>query len=180
MAGIGFAQSRIAEQGGTGHWNDPDMLVIGHLGWGPSLHPTQLTRNEQMTHITLWAMLAAPLLLGCDLRQLDEFTLALVTNDDVLAIDQDVLGEPCSRIAQSARTEVWARPLWDGTLAVALFNRARSEAVMAVSWKDLHRDGPQPVRDCWRKRDVGVQQDGYRTAVPRHGAVLLRIDQIRD
>jgi alpha-galactosidase len=185
MAGIGFAQIEIASHGGPGHWNDPDMLVVGQVGWGPTLHPTHLTRNEQITHITLWSMLAAPLLLGCDLRQLDEFTLALITNDDVLAVDQDRLGKAAHLIAnaaqpaaKAAQTVVWARPLADGTTAVALFNRSRAPAAVTVTWQELGMSGPQPVRDCWLRRDLGPQADALRVELPRHGAALLRVGKI--
>src|SRR5204863_4834067 len=122
MADIGFRQGDLAPFAGPGHWNDPDMLVVGKLGWGPELRSSGLSRNEQITHITLWSMLAAPLLIGCDLTQLDDFTRALLTNDEVLAIDQDLLGEAAHRTAQDGDGEVWMRALSDGTLAVAAFN----------------------------------------------------------
>lgn len=180
MAGIGFAQSPMSEHAGPGRWNDPDMLVVGRVGWGPNLHPTRLSRNEQITHLTLWSMLAAPLLIGCDLEHLDDFTLALLTNDDVLAIDQDPLGRAAQRLGEAGSTEVWTRPLADGTTAVALFNRSRQPATVSVTWKDLQRDGEQPVRNCWLRRDEGKVAGGYSALVGRHGAVLLRIGAIAD
>ncbi|HEY1684835.1 MAG TPA: putative Ig domain-containing protein [Tepidisphaeraceae bacterium] len=129
MTSNGFSQDKWAEYAGPGHWNDPDMLVVGYVGWGPKLHPTQLTHDEQVTHITLWCLLASPMLIGCDMTKLDDFTLSLLTNDEVLAIDQDPLGKEARRIAvdEQAGTEVWARPLADGTMAVGLFNRGRYE-----------------------------------------------------
>jgi alpha-galactosidase len=81
MSGIGFKQDEWARYAGPGHWNDPDMLVVGQVGWGPKLHPTKLTPDEQYTHISLWCLLSAPLLIGCDLERLDDFTLSLLTND---------------------------------------------------------------------------------------------------
>ena len=87
-----------------GHWNDPDMLVVGKVGWGPNLHPTGLTPDEQYTHITLWCLLSAPLLIGCDMTQLDDFTLSLLTNDEVLAVDQDPLGKQATRISRRRRS----------------------------------------------------------------------------
>ena len=92
MAGIGFSQNGHEKYAGPGHWNDPDMLVVGMVGWG-DLHPTGLTPNEQYTHISLWCLLAAPLLIGCDMAQLDDFTLGLLTNDEVLEVNQDPLGK---------------------------------------------------------------------------------------
>jgi alpha-galactosidase len=184
MAGIGFAQARMQPFSGPGHWNDPDMLVVGRVGWGPNLHPTRLTHNEQVTHLTLWSMLAAPLLLGCDLAQLDAFTLALLTNDDVLAIDQDAVGKPAQLLWRRGTTEVWTRPLADGTTAVALCNRGRAPAEIAVTWRELGFDRAPPVRDCWRREDMRTDgpgsADGWTQVVGRHGAALLRLGAIRD
>ena len=93
MTGIGFSQGKCSPYAAPGHWNDPDMLVVGWVGWGPALHCTRLTPDEQYTHITLWCLLSSPLLIGCDLSQLDPFTLNLLTNDEVLAVNQDPLGK---------------------------------------------------------------------------------------
>jgi alpha-galactosidase len=103
------------------------MLVVGKVGWGPKLHPTDLTPDEQYTHITQWALLGAPLLIGCDMTQMDPFTLGLLTNDEVLAVNQDPLCLQAHRITEDRGdgTEVWAKPLADGTIAVGLFNRGR-------------------------------------------------------
>ncbi|MBN1844130.1 MAG: NPCBM/NEW2 domain-containing protein, partial [Sedimentisphaerales bacterium] len=109
VEGIGFAQDKWTEFAGCGHWNDPDMLVVGKVGWGPNLHPTRLSPDEQYTHISLWCLLSAPLLLGCDLAELDEFTLSLLTNDVVLAVNQDPRGEQARRVAKKDAAEVWAK-----------------------------------------------------------------------
>src|SRR5207247_9603340 len=101
-------QNVRAQVAGPGHWNDPDMLVVGRLGWGPKLRTTRLTPNEQITHITMWSLLASPLLIGCDLTQLDAFTTALLTNPEVLEVSQDPLGRQARRIAKVATSEVWA------------------------------------------------------------------------
>ena len=102
MAGIGFAQNGHEKFAGPGHWNDPDMLVVGMVGWG-NLHPTGLTPNEQYTHISLWCLLASPLLIGCDMAQLDDFTLGLLTNDEVLEVNQDPLGKQAARVGPERR-----------------------------------------------------------------------------
>ena len=155
------------------------MLVVGKVGWGPALHPTHLTPNEQITHISLWCLLSSPLLIGCDMTAMDDFTLALLTNDDVLDVNQDPLGKPAGRIGPEGKTEVWARPLADGSVAVGLFNRDRRPdrrpASVKVRWSDVNRDGPQIVRDLWRQKDLGTFADGYEAAVPPHGTVLLRV-----
>src|SRR5262249_21260321 len=144
---------------GPGHWNDPDMLVVGKVGWGPRLHPTRLTPNEQITHISLWSLLSAPLLIGCDMSQMDKFTLDLLTNDEVLEIDQDPLGKPASRRAKDGTVEVWARPLWDGAVAVGLFNLGDEAAKVTARWSDLGLTGSQPVRDLWQQKSLGKFKD---------------------
>ncbi len=177
LARIGFGQAELAEFAEPGHWNDPDMLVVGMVGWGPDLHASRLTHNEQVTHITLWSLLAAPLLVGCDLSQLDEFTLALLTNTEVLEVNQDPLGQQARRVAVDDQREVWMRPLVDGTLAVGLFNRGRGETTVAARWEDLGLSGSQRVRDLWQRRDVGAYEDAYSTPVSGHGAVMLKIGE---
>jgi alpha-galactosidase len=152
MAGIGFRQVGNSKYASPGHWNDPDMLVIGKVGWGPRLRDSRLTANEQYVHITLWTLLASPLLLGNDLTQMDEFELNLVTNDEVLAVHQDPLGKAADRVAKDGELEVWSRRLADGSLAVGLFNRDEMDMTVAVNWSDLGIKGKQSVRDLWRRK----------------------------
>lgn len=175
MSSIGFSHTGREKYAGPGHWNDPDMLVVGRLGWGPQPHPTRLTPNEQVTHITLWCLLAAPLLLGCDLSQMDQFTVDLLTNDEVLDVNQDPLGRAAGQRAQEGTAEVWARPLWDGTMAVGLFNRAPVSATVTARWADLGLTGRQPVRDLWRQKNLGAASGSFAASVPAHGAVLVKI-----
>ncbi len=175
MSRIGFDQQGKDAFAGPGHWNDPDMLVVGNVGWGPNVRPTVLKPNEQITHITLWCILAAPLLLGCDLSQLDPFTLALITNDEVLDVNQDPLGKQASCRTRSAWSEVWAKPMSDGSLAVALFNRGPVRADVTAAWKDLGLSGKHKVRDLWLQKDLSPAEGAFTAAVPGHGAVLVRI-----
>jgi alpha-galactosidase len=151
------------------------MLVVGRVGWGPALRPSGLTLNEQYTHISLWCLLAAPLLLGCDLQNLDEFTLNLLTNDEVLAVDQDPLGRQAGRLAADADTQVWAKDMEDGSKAVGLFNLAAEPRTVTVRWPDLGIKGPQRVRDLWRQKDLGVFEGKFEARVLVHGVVLVRI-----
>lgn len=175
VVSIGFEQSSTQyPYAGPGHWNDPDMLVVGRVGWGPNSHPTRLKPNEQISHVTLWCLQAAPLLIGCDLTRLDPFTKSLLTNDEVLEVDQDPLGQQGRRVRRDGKTEVWTRPLFDSTMAVGLFNRGARETVMTVRWQDLGITGRQPVRDLWQHRDLGRHRS-FSVAVPAHGAVLVKI-----
>jgi alpha-galactosidase len=199
VAGIGFRQNRWAPFAGHGHWNDPDMLVVGHVGWGPKLHPANLTPAEQYTHISLWCLLSAPLLIGCDLEKLDPFTLSLLSNDEVLAIDQDALGKSATLVAKSddevkitradrpddkgfslPRTQVWAKELEDGSQAVGLFNLGEEEATVTAKFADAvggkgAGGGKQIVRDLWRQKDLGTFEGEFQAPVPAHGCVLVKV-----
>ncbi len=175
MAGIGFAQAECSPYASPGHWNDPDMLVVGKVGWGPSLRETHLTPNEQYTHISLWCLLCSPLLIGCDLTQLDDFTMNLLTNDEVLEVNQDPLGRQAGRVAQEGSLEVWAKPMEDGSTAVGLFNRDETPKTVVAKWSDLKLSGKMRVRDLWRQKDIGVFSDQFAAEVPRHGVMLLRL-----
>ncbi len=175
LESVGFRQSGRERWTRPGHWNDTDMLVVGTLGWGPSLRPTRLTPNEQMLHVALWSLQAAPLFIGADLSKLDPLTISLLTNDDVLDVDQDPLGKAAHRIWQDGRLEVWARPLADGTVAVGLFNRGLAANKITVPWTLIGRTGAQPVRDLWQRRDLGASRDAFSATVPRHGVVLIKV-----
>jgi alpha-galactosidase len=175
MAGIGFSQDGHEKFAGPGHWNDPDMLVVGRVGWGPNIHPTRLTPNEQITHITLWSLQSSPLLIGADMSAMDQFTVDVLSNDEVLAVNQDPLGKPAGRVARDGWSEVWARPLADGTMAVGLFNRGITAAPVTVKLPALGLTGKQPVRDLWQQKDLAAASDTLTLTVPRHGAVLLKI-----
>jgi len=174
MAGIGFAQNGHEKYAGPGHWNDPDMLVVGKVGWG-NLHPTHLTPNEQYTHVTLWCLLSAPLLIGADMSQLDAFTFNLLSNDEVLEVSQDALGKQAARIVKNGETEVWARKMADGSMAIGLFNRAEMPVEVTAKWEDLGLTGRHRVRDLWRQKDAGEFETSFTASVPRHGVCLVRV-----
>lgn len=179
LESVGFRQAGRERWTRPGEWNDTDMLVVGTLGWGPNLRPSRLTPNEQLLHLSLWALQAAPLFIGADLAKLDTFTLSLLSNDEVIAVDQDPLGRAAGRVWSDARREIWARPLADGTMAVGLFNRGLHASQVTVQWAQLGLQGRQPVRDLWQRKDLGVTQDKFTATVPRHGAVLLKIGKPR-
>jgi alpha-galactosidase len=189
MAGIGFEQGKCSPYAGPGHWNDPDMLVVGQVGWGPSLHASKLTPDEQYTHISLWSLLASPLLIGCDLSQLDPFTLNLLTNDEVLAINQDELGRQAIRIRKEDGIEIWSKPLADGSFALGFFYTGEQSPVDAFSWgeepakrsisincKDLGITEAFTVRDLWRQKDLGQFRE-FTAEVPFHGVVLVKLSR---
>lgn len=175
LSGIGFNQDGHEKYAGPGHWNDPDMLIVGKVGWGPNLHPTKLTYNEQVTHISLWCLQSAPLLIGCDMSAMEQFTIDLLSNDELIAIDQDALGKPAGRIVKDPNYQVWARTLADGTKAVGLFNTSVLDNKVTVKWSDLGISGKQAVRNLWLKKALGKYDDSFTAEVPAHGAVVIKI-----
>jgi alpha-galactosidase len=151
------------------------MLVLGYVGWGPQLHPTRLTPNEQYTHVSLWCLLAAPLLIGADMTKLDPFTLSLLTNDEVIDVNQDPMGRQGRRVAHKDGCEVWAKPLEDGSFAVGLFNLNETPKTVTVSWDDLVIPLDAKVRDLWRQKDLGTFNSEFSSKVPRHGVRLIKV-----
>ena len=162
----GFNQNGLEKWAGPGHWNDPDMLEIGN---------GNLTPDENYTHMTLWCMLTAPLLIGCDMPKMSPFIVSLFSNDEVLAVSQDALGRQGWRAKQDGQTEVWEKPLADGSMAVAFFNRGEAPADVSVQWSDLKLSGPQTLRDLWRQKDAGGQDAGYTVNVAPHSAELFKV-----
>ncbi len=165
MARIGFGQNGREKYAGPGHWNDPDMLEIGNGG---------MTSTEYRTHMSLWSILAAPLLAGHDVRAMSADTKEILMNKEVIAIDQDKLGKQGVRVRQDGELEVWKKDLSDG-VAVGLFNRSAAPAKMAVNWSDIgvSKKGPR-VRDLWTHKDVEAPSE-FSAEVPSHGVVLLKV-----
>ncbi len=174
MVAIGFSQVENAPYAGPGHWNDPDMLVIGWVGWGEHLHPTYLTPDEQYTHVSLWALLSAPLLLGCDLTRLDDFTLGLITNDEVIAINQDKLGKQAVPVIREDSVQVWVKPLWNGDRAIGIFNLSGKTRQYRLPLRKSVASDSVRLRDVWRQKELGVFAETFSTTIPPHGVVLLR------
>ena len=168
MSAIGFDQNGLEKFAGPGHWNDPDMLEVGNGG---------MSEDEYRTHMSLWAILAAPLMAGNDLSQMTPYTVQLLTNRDVIAVDQDPLGKQGYRIAQEGPFEVWMKPMSDGSKVVGLFNRQSTTEQMTVNFAQLGITGEATIRDLWLQKDVGTAGGSYSAYVPRHGVVLVRIKQ---
>jgi alpha-galactosidase len=150
------------------------MLVVGTVGWG-HLRNSRLTPDEQYTHITLWCLLSAPLLLGTDLTQIDPFTHNLLCNDEVLAVDQDALGRQATMISLAGPQEVFAKRLADGTFAVGLFNLDDHPAPVSFRFGDLQLSGPQPVRDLWRQKNLPDATNSFKMTVAAHSAELIKV-----
>ncbi len=174
LAGIGFSQNVPAPYSKPGGWNDPDMMIVGWVGWG-KLHQTRLTPDEQYTHVSLWALLSAPLLIGCDLSRIDDFTYNLLANDEVIAIDQDPLGQGAAKVVDTPEFQIWVKKLADGSKAVGIFNLSETEKDILVDWTALGIVSGKTLRDVWRQSDLGktVLGETYKTRVQPHGVTLL-------
>ena len=159
-----------------GHWNDPDMMVLGMVNFGGKQHPTRLKPEEQYVHMTAWCMASAPLLLGCDLDKLDAFTLGLVENPEVLAIDQDSLGKQATLVSNQGNDMlVYAKKLEDGGKAVAFYNLSERPVKIMAQWGELGISGSHTVRDLWREKDLGKYDTDFSTAVQPHSVELVKI-----
>ena len=172
---IGFSQVANQPFARPGNWNDPDMLIVGWVGWGPSLHPTRLTPDEQYTHISLWCLLSAPLLIGCDLERLDDFTLNLLTNDEVIAIDQDVLGKQARQVIVDSHIQVWVKDLSDGGKAIGVFNLGSLTKHYSLDFEKAGLKAGGELRDLWRQQSLGKTKAVFDLAVPSHGVMLLKL-----
>lgn len=168
MSVIGFGQNGLEKFAGPGHWNDPDMLEVGNSG---------MTHDEYLTHMSLWALLAAPLLAGNDLRTMNAATKEILTNSEVIAVDQDTKGIQGHRMWNEGPLEIWAKQLRDAVYAVALFNRGESELRMTLDFKMLGITGPVQLRNLWDHQDLGSQSNSYTAMVPKHGVVMLKVLQ---
>ncbi|THD64382.1 glycoside hydrolase family 27 protein [Phenylobacterium sp.] len=165
MTQIGFGQAGLSKYAKPGNWNDPDMLEVGNGG---------MTPIEYRTHMSLWALLAAPLLAGNDLSKMTPDTLAILTNREVIAIDQDPAGHQGDRVHAEGPLEVWAKPLSGGAKAVGLFNLSDQPSYVEVSYAAVGFKTPVKTRDVWAAKDLGAKTS-YRALVPGHGVVLLRL-----
>jgi alpha-galactosidase len=168
MEQIGFSQAGLSKYAGPGHWNDPDMLEVGNGG---------MTEDEYRQHMSLWVILAAPLLAGNDLSKMSPETLAILTNKDVIAVDQDTLGKQGDRVWAEGPMEVWAKPLSGGAKAVALFNRAPDPKPITLNLSDVGFGANAKMRDLWTGKDVTAANGSYTVLIPEHGVVLLRVSQ---
>ncbi|WP_413669195.1 putative Ig domain-containing protein [Mucilaginibacter sp. Mucisp86] len=174
MSDIGFSQDPASPYAGPGHFNDPDMLVVGKVGWGPSLHNSRLTYDEQYTHISLWSLLSAPLLIGCDMGHLDRFTLSLLTNDEVLAIDQDALGKGARQASKTDEQQVWVKELNKGEKAIGFFNTSDKYQTVNLDANDKLLKGFAKARDVWEQKYLIAVNHKYTFKIPPHGVKLIR------
>ena len=171
-----LTQDKWAPYAGPGHWNDPDMMIVGWVGWGKGPYPTHLTPDEQYSHMSAWCLQSVPLLLGNDLTKLDDFTLSLLTNDEVLAVNQDPLGKQATVVSKIDSCGVLAKDLEDGSKAAGLFNVTDSiTRKLTVKWSELGISGKYIVRDLWRQKDIGIFDNEFSADVKPHGVAMVSL-----
>jgi alpha-galactosidase len=176
---IGMSNARHWQHAQPGQWNDPDYILIGWVG---SAHAqavgteTTLTGNEQYSYMSLWSLMAAPLFFSGDMAKLDDFTLNVLCNAEVIDVNQDALGKQAKPVVvMNDETLVLARPLEDGSVAVGLFNLWEVPREIKVTWDQLGIRGTHRVRDLWRQCDLADADGDYAAVVPRHGVHLVRM-----
>jgi alpha-galactosidase len=165
MMEIVDTQSAIARYAGPGHWNDPDMLEIGNGG---------MTTDEYRTHMSLWAIFAAPLLAGNDVRGMTDDTKATLLNKEVIAVDQDPMGVQGHRADKTGAIEYYARPLNNGDLALVVVNRANASSTVNPPWSEMHIAEGTKVHDLWKHEDFTAGQNQSFT-IPAHGSLMFRM-----
>ena len=175
-----LTQDKWAPYAGPGHWNDPDMMIVGWVGWGKDPRPTMLTADEQYSHMSAWCLQSVPLLLGCDLTKLDPFTLSLLTNDEVIAVNQDPLGKQAIVVSKQDSIGILAKDLEDGSKAAGMFNISDSVVrKMTLKWSDLGIKGKYIVRDLWRQKDLGSFENEFTADVNPHGVMMIRLRKVK-
>ena len=190
---LAFTLDKWAPYAGPGHWNDPDMMIVGNMATGAELHPTRLTPDEQYSHISIYSLLAAPMLIGCPLDVIDDFTLNLLSNDEVIEINQDPLGKPGRLIADEKGVQIWLKPMENGSYAVGLFN-TDNFGKTPQSYFRWGNERPKPfdldlsgiglpgkwkVRDVWRQKDMDITNGIIQTTIPYHGVKLITISPLK-
>ncbi|MBL7817079.1 MAG: NPCBM/NEW2 domain-containing protein [Saprospiraceae bacterium] len=188
-----FSLDKWSPYTGHGHWADPDMMILGNVTIGPEMHPTRLTPDEQYSHVSIFSLLAAPMLIGCPIEQLDAFTLNLLTNDEVIAINQDPLGKAARLVVEENGVQIWMKPLEDGSYAVGLFNTAdygktpeshfrwgtETPKLFTFDFAKIGLKGTFKLRDVWRQKDLGNFKDAFKTDIRHHGVVLLQMKKVK-
>jgi alpha-galactosidase len=178
---IGFKNAEHAEYAGPGRWNDPDYILIGYVGNAHSIDdppkPTTLTQHEQYSYMSMWVLMAAPLFYSGDITRLDPFTLNVLNNAEVIAVDQDALGRQARIVRKTDDEFVLAKPMADGSVAVGLFNLSETPREIAAEAADLGLSGSGPlrVRDLWRWKELGAVTGRYTATIGRHGVMLVRM-----
>ncbi len=175
---IGMSNAQHWEYAKPGEWNDPDYILIGWVGDARRQAegtPTTLTPNEQYSYMSMWCLMAAPLIFSGDMEKLDEFTLNILCNSEVIEVDQDPLGKQAKIIQQDEQRLILAKEMEDGSMAVGLFNLGQVETSIKTTWEQLGIKGAWKARDLWSQKDIGSCKDSFEARIPRHGVKFIRL-----
>ena len=178
---IGLSNAQHYEYAKPGQWNDPDYILIGYVGSAHKMgegRPTSLTPNEQYSYMSMWSLMAAPLFFSGDMTKLDEFTLNVLCNAEVIEVNQDPLGKQARIIEKTEDCFIMLKDLEDGSKALGLFNTTEIEIPISVKFADLGIKGKYKARDLWRQKNLGTFNNKFESKVPRHGVMYVRLDQI--
>ena len=188
-----FTLDKWAPFGGHGHWLDPDMMIIGNVTTGSQMHPTRLTPDEQYSHVSIFSLLAAPLLIGCPIEQLDDFTLGLLTNDEIIEVNQDPLGISARLVQEKNGVQVWKKPLSDGSFALGFFY---TEEFGKTPQSYFHWENEKPIaftvdlnslgltksyqlRDVWQQKNLGKIKNQISMTIPHHGVKFYKLIPVK-
>lgn len=189
-----FTLDNWAPYAGPGHWNDPDMMILGNISTGGKMHPTHLTPDEQYSHVSIYCLLSAPMLIGCPLDQIDKFTLSLLSNNELIAVNQDPLGRSARLLSDENGVQIWVKPMIDGSYAVGLFNtdnygttpqsyfRWNNEKAkpFVFNFEKVGLKGKWKLRDLWRGKNLGEYNGSFKADINYHGVVMLGMIQSND
>ncbi len=184
-----FVLDKWSPYTGPGHWGDADMMILGDVSIGPVMHPTRLTPYEQYSHVSIFSLIASPMLIGCPIERLDAFTLNLLSNDEIIAINQDPLGKAARLVLEKDGFQVWKRELENGDYAVGIFNIAdygktpasyfrwgnETPKTISLNFNEIGLVENFNVRDVWRQKDLGIFKGKITTSIPHHGVVMFRL-----
>jgi alpha-galactosidase len=186
-----FVLDKWSPYAGPGHWSDADMMILGDVSIGPVLHPTRLTPDEQYSHISIFSLIASPMLIGCPIDRLDAFTVSLLSNDELIAINQDPLGKAARLVLEKNGFQVWKRELENGDYAVGIFNIAgygktpqsyfrwgnEKATNFQLNFKEIGLIGDFKIRDIWRQKNLGKFNESIITSIPHHGVMMYRFSK---
>jgi alpha-galactosidase len=186
-----FVLDKWSPYAGPGHWSDADMMIVGDVSIGPVLHPTRLTPDEQYSHVSIFSLIASPMLIGCPIDRLDAFTVSLLSNDEVIAINQDPLGKAARLVLEKDGFQVWKRELENGDYAVGIFNIAgygktpqsyfrwgnEKATNFQLNFKEIGLNGNFNIRNVWRQKDLGIFNDSINTSIHHHGVIMYRFSK---
>jgi len=172
------SQAEWAPFSGPGHWNDADMLQIGRTNTPNSLNansrPTRITREEQRSQFSLWCLSSAPLLMSCDLSRLDGFTLSMLKNDEMIAVNQDPLGKACTELPGVDKLKIYVKEMEDKSKVIGILNTADGNCDTTIPWIKLGLNGKLPIRDLWAKSNLVTSEKGVDVTLPSHACMVIQ------